>query len=103
MSYRSSLVILIVSAVLFLSGLNQIVGQLPPDLSVLFVPSLIPLVGFLLSIVFWIRGLNDARVRHQRYWFVLMLVFVLVMPLVTLGYYVANPEIGSQPNPTPQS
>ncbi len=70
MPQRTQITFAAVAAIVFLYGLHDIVGSLPPNPSVLLVPSIIPAIGVVIAVPLWLAAMRASIRRRAWWWFV---------------------------------
>ena len=91
MSRRTSITFSVTATVLFLYGLSNVVGVMPPDIRILWIPLLPSVLGVLIALPIWVAGLiRTARFYHLG-WLAFLILCVWAMPVTVLLYSIAAP------------
>lgn len=91
MSRRTAITFSTAGTILFLWGLSNVVGQMPPDLSLIWLPLLPSALGVVLTLPVWLRGLIAAANLREWWWYLFLCVFLWALPVAALLYAIAGP------------
>jgi|GEM_PF-1660511 len=95
---RTPLTFAAIATLLFIYGLSNVIGRLPPNPSVLLVPLLIPFLGVVVSLPLWVMALKESARTKQWSWFVGLVASTPIMPIMAFLYFLTR----SLPESTPR-